>query len=351
MSASRLCRSLPDGSPIEVWLQLTAEGRFAEAAGSLRSSTPIAEICARLCPKDHLCEDACILNGPAEPVSIGAIEEFLAEYAIAHGGETAPAPANGRRVAVVGSGPAGLACADELSRRGYVVTIYDGARRAGGLLLEGTSSIRLDEAILERRLDLLKARGVEFRLGIQPGQDITLAGLRAAYDAVFLGPDARQPRPLRMPGGDLPGVIQGVALAGVHAHGEAAGPSEIELKGRRVVVVGEDDTAVECVRTALRCGAGEAVCLCPHAEGALPCCRREYDDAVEEGPGSFSRWRRSRCWPAPMGGSGACGWSGRAPRRRSRMGGRGSSCCPAQGTRWRRTGSCWHWGRMRRLRG
>lgn len=273
----------PVNSPIQRWLELTAEGEFLEAAKLASEATPIAEVCSRLCPRDHLCEDACILNGPAEPVSIGAIEEFLAEYGLAHGVEMASKPGNGWKVAVLGTGVASLACASELVRRGFGVTMIDGAERPGGFLLKGTSTLRIDEAIVERRIEMLRGRGVEFRLGTMPGREGSLATLQGEFDAVFVGWDARKPRGLTVPGGELPGVVQGTRFVD-HERGEAsAGIPGVDVAGRRVVVIGEDDTAVDCARTALRRGASEVTCVCPHPAGQLACCRREFEDAEEEG--------------------------------------------------------------------
>ena len=275
--------SCPIESPIQRWLELTADGKFLEAARVSADATPIADICARLCPRDHLCEDACILSGPAEPVSIGAIEEFLAEYGIAHGEGLTAGPANGWKVAVLGTGVAGLGCASELVRRGFAVTIIDGAERPGGFLLSGTSTLRLDETIVERRIAMLRKSGVTFRLGVHPGRDYRLEDLQAEFDAVFLGWDARRARRLTVPGADLAGVVQGTEFVG-HERGEAlAGIPGVDVQGSRVVVIGEDDTAIDCVRVALRRGASQAICLCPHSAGALACCRREFDDAIEEG--------------------------------------------------------------------
>src|SRR3974390_990813 len=139
-------------NPIPQWMQLTAEGRFLEAAAILGSVTNMAEICARVCPTDRLCEGSCILNGVSEPVSIGAIEQFLSEYAFAHGHiDGSTAPPNGLRVAVVGSGPGGLACADELARRGYAITVFDSALVPGGLLVNGTPSFKVEQTICQRR--------------------------------------------------------------------------------------------------------------------------------------------------------------------------------------------------------
>src|SRR5512136_215505 len=196
-------------NPIPQWMLLTAEGRFLEAAAVLGTATNMAEICARVCPTDRLCEGSCLLNGVSEPVSIRAIEQFLAEYAFAHGQvDASTAPPTGQRVAVVGSGPGGLACADELARHGYAVTIFDSALVPGGLLVNGTPAFRVERSIVQRRIEILRKRGVVFRLGVKLQESFSFRELRDAFEAVFLGFDSRKARPLEIPGADLQGVIQ-----------------------------------------------------------------------------------------------------------------------------------------------
>src|ERR1039457_7288774 len=171
-------------NPIPQWMLLTAEGRFLEASAVLGSATSLAEICARVCPTERLCEGSCILNGVSEPVSIGAIEQFLSEYAFAHGHANAvTAPPNGLRVAVVGSGPGGFACADELARRGYAVTVFDSALVPGGLLVNGTPAFKVERSIVQRPIEILKKRGVSFRLGIKLDETLTFGQLRSDFDA------------------------------------------------------------------------------------------------------------------------------------------------------------------------
>ena len=166
-------------NPIPEWMQLTAEGRFLEAAAALGSTSNLAEVCSRLCPNERLCEASCILSGVSEPVSIRAIEQFLGEYALARGGvDASTPPPNGRRVAVLGSGPAGLACADELSKRGYAVTIFDAALVPGGLLVNGLPAFKLDQSLIQRRIELLRQRGVGFRLGVTFAAEAGLAALQ-----------------------------------------------------------------------------------------------------------------------------------------------------------------------------
>ena len=198
----------PLGNRIPVWLALVADGRFLEAAEVSRSTSNLPEICGRVCPQERLCEGACILNARSEPVAIGALEKFLNEYAFAHGGvDVTPVEPNGFKVAVVGSGPGGMACADELAKRGYAVTVFEAQSRPGGLLVNGIPSFKLEKSIVERRLDLLRKRGVTFRCGVKVGRDISLAALREQFDAVYLAIGAQKPKELKIPGAELRGVF------------------------------------------------------------------------------------------------------------------------------------------------
>ena len=271
-------------NPIPQWMLLTAEGRFLEAAAVLGSVTNMAEICARICPTDRLCEGACLLSGVSEPVPIGALEQFLAEYAFAHGQvDASTAPPNGQRVAVVGSGPGGLACADELARRGYAVTVFDSALVPGGLLVNGTPAFRVERSIVQRRIEILQQRGVTFRLGVRFEQNLSFAELRAGFDGVFLGFDSRKARPLEVPGADLPGVIQALPFILQKTTPVPLELPPIEVAGKRVLVVGGGDTAMDCLRIAIRCGARETVCVYRRDEADMPCSRHEYENAREEG--------------------------------------------------------------------
>jgi len=271
-------------NPIPQWMLLTAEGRFLEAAAVLGSATNMAEICARVCPTDRLCEGSCILNGVSEPVSIGAIEQFLSEYAFAHGHvDASTAPPNGQRVAVVGSGPGALACADELARRGYAITIFDSALVPGGLLVNGTPAFKVDRSIVQRRIEILQKRGVVFRLGIKLDESLSFSDLRSGFEAVFLGFDSRKARPLEIPGADLRGVVQALPFILQKITPVPLDLPPIEVSGKRVLVLGAGDTAMDCLRTAIRYGAREAVCVYRRDEGDMPCGRHEYKNAVEEG--------------------------------------------------------------------
>jgi len=271
-------------SPIPQWMLLTAEGKFLEAAAVLGSATNLAEICSRLCPADHLCEGSCILDSVAEPVSIRALEQFLTDYAFAHGQlEAATPPPAGRRVAVIGSGIAGLICADELSRRAYDVTIFDTELVPGGLLVNGVPAFDLDSSILQRRIDLLKRRGVKFRLGAGLWREITLGGLGREFHAVFLGLDSRKARTLQVPGADLEGVVLPVAFLLQKTTAIPSTAPEIQVRDKRVIVIGAGDTAMDCARVALRYGAASATCVYRRTEAEMPCARAAYASAIEEG--------------------------------------------------------------------
>lgn len=274
----------PLGNPIAEFLELMADGKFLEAAALFDTTSNMPEICGRVCPQERLCESACLLGQRSDPIPVGALEVFAAEYAFAHGApQGRPAPANGHRVAVVGSGPAGLACADELAKRGYAVTVLEAQPVIGGLLATGFPGFKLEPAVLERRLEVLRRRGVSFRVNTLLGRDLSLEDLYADYDAVFLGMGAQRPRWPRLPGVTLAGVQEGLAYLCGHKLGAASNAVPLEVRGRRVVVLGGGDTAVDCLRTALRAGALSATCLCRSESEALGASRRDYLNALEEG--------------------------------------------------------------------
>lgn len=275
----------PLGNRIPEWMALTAQGLFLEAAAVSRATSNMPEICSRVCPQEKLCEGACILNARTDPVAIGAVERFINEYAFAHGGvEAVPAPFNGRKVAVIGSGPGGMACADELARAGYGVTVFESQLVPGGLLVNGIPAFKLEKHIVERRIEMLAHMGVEFRLGVRVGWEVSLEGLRNKFDAVFLGVGAQKPKALDMPGAGLTGVIDALPfLIQKNVDSPLMVSEPIEVAGRRVVVVGGGDTAMDCLRTALRSGAKEAVCVYRRDLANMPGSKKEYANALEEG--------------------------------------------------------------------
>lgn len=271
-------------NPIPQWMQLTAEGRFLEAAAVLGSVTNMAEICTRVCPSEHLCEGRCILDSVAEPVSIKAIEQFLVDYAFAHGAvDASTPPPNGLQVAVLGSGPAGLACAEDLARKGYTVTVFDSSLVPGGLLVNGIPPFKLDHSVVERRVELLRKRGVVFQLGVKLWEELTLGQLTQQFNAVFLGLDARKARPLEVPGAELRGVVPALAFLVQKSTPASLDQPPIDVAGKRVVVLGAGDTAMDCLRAALRYGASSVLCVYRRDETDMPCARGEYRDAIEEG--------------------------------------------------------------------
>lgn len=274
----------PLGNRIPEWIALAAEGRFLEAAEISRQTSSMPEICPRVCPQEKLCEGACVIHAPEEPVCIGAIEKFINEYAIAHGaGRIATAPPNGKHVAVVGAGPGGLACADELSRMGYAVTVFESQLLPGGLLLFGIPAFKLEKEVVERRVNILRQQGVEFKVGVTVGKDVTLTQLLHDFAAVYLGIGALKAKPLDCPGADLKGVLQGLPFLAQKNAPIALGLPPVEVKGKRVVVLGGGDSAMDCLRTAIRCGAAEAVCAYRRDLANMPGSRKEYGNALEEG--------------------------------------------------------------------
>ena len=275
----------PLANRIPEWLALAAQGLFLEAAAISRTTSNLPEICSRVCPQERLCEGACILNCKTEPVAIGAIERFINEFAFRHGAvEIACAPPNGRRVAVIGSGPGGLACADELAQLGYTVTVFESQPVPGGLLVNGIPAFKLEKSLVERRIRLLASSGIEFRLGVHVGRDLSLDKLRRDFDAVFLAVGAQQPKVLDVPGADLDGVVPALPfLVQKNVAAMAAEFDPIDVAGRRVVVLGGGDTAMDCLRTALRAGAKSAVCLYRRDLANMPGSRKEYYNALEEG--------------------------------------------------------------------
>jgi glutamate synthase (NADPH/NADH) small chain len=273
----------PLANRIPEWLALTADGRFLEAAAISRSTSNMPEICSRVCPQDRLCESACILNARSEPVSIGAVEKFINEYAFAHEAlDAAVAPPNGLKVAVVGSGPGGMACADELAKLGYAVTIFEAQTRPGGLLVNGIPSFKLEKRIVDRRFNLLRRRGVVIRCGVTVGRDVPLSTLREKFDAVYLAIGAQKPKELDIPGANLLGVFHALPFL-IQKNVGTFDESPINVRGKRVAVLGGGDTAMDCLRSAIRCGAREAICIYRRDLENMPGSRREYLNAVEEG--------------------------------------------------------------------
>ncbi|MBS0662722.1 MAG: NAD(P)-dependent oxidoreductase [Verrucomicrobia bacterium] len=281
-----LCsQGCPLSNRIPEWLAQAAQGNFLEAAAISRTTSNLPEICSRVCPQERLCEGACILNAKGDPVAIGAVERFINDYALDRGAvDATPVMPNGFSVAVVGSGPGGIACADELIQLGYAVTVYESMLIPGGLLVNGIPAFKLEKRLVERRIELLVKRGVKFELGVKVGWDVSLAHLRRQFDAVFLAVGAQRPKALDIPGGQLGGVIDALPfLIQKNVASPLVDLPKVPVAGKRVAVLGGGDTAMDCLRTALRCGAKEAVGLYRRDLANMPGSRKEYHNALEEG--------------------------------------------------------------------
>ena len=274
----------PLGTPIVELLALTADGQFQQAAEVLFAANPLPEIASHVCIGGRVCEAACVLGSKADPVPIRSITRFLLDYGWKHGlAEPPVAPPSGRRVAVIGSGICGLVATDVLSRRGYAMTVFDSRQKPGGRVMNGLPGFRVDKEMVERRLGLLERRGVQFHMNVVCGQDLHLRDLRDRFDAVFLGFGLADAVPLEIPGANLHGVYQAHPFVSQNTAGAKPGKPEVDVRGRRVVVLGGGDTAMDALRTAIRCGASEALCLYRRDAANLAADAEEYANAVEEG--------------------------------------------------------------------
>ena len=284
------------GCPLENnipdWLKLAAEGRLEEAWRQAEATSTLPEICGRICPQDRLCEGACTLERSGwETVTIGSVERWLGDMAFEKGwvAPVRPLVERGRSVGVVGAGPAGLAAADRLRCAGYAVTIYDRHDRAGGLLTYGIPGFKLEKPVVQRRLDRLADGGVAFRLGVEVGGDLPFAEVRAAHDAVLVATGVYQARRLTAPGCGSDGVVAALdylIASNRKGFGDAVPAFDsgaLNAAGKRVVVVGGGDTAMDCVRTAVRQGAASVTCLYRRDRDNMPGSAREVAHAEEEG--------------------------------------------------------------------
>ncbi|MFT3761671.1 MAG: FAD-dependent oxidoreductase [Pseudoxanthomonas sp.] len=287
----------PVHNAIPQWLQLVQENRIAEAAALCHSTNPLPEVCGRVCPQDRLCEGSCTLE-EFGAVTIGAVEKFIVDTALDNGWrpDLSAVEKTGKRVAVVGAGPAGLGCADRLARAGIDAVVYDRYEQIGGLLQFGIPSFKLDKSIIARRREVLEGMGVEFRLGVEVGKDVALSDLLAEYDAVFLGTGAYRYTDGGLPGQDSPNVLP--ALPFLVQNGRIVGGNDPwgrpiagwedrlalpDLHGKRVVVLGGGDTGMDCVRSAIRLGAAKVTCAYRRDEANMPGSAREVANAREEG--------------------------------------------------------------------
>jgi len=277
-----LSNNIPD------WLKLTAEGRLEEAYTLSQATNNMPEICGRICPQDRLCEGSCVIEQSGHgTVTIGAVEKFLGDTAWAQGWVKPLAPSRQRpqSIGIVGAGPAGLACAEELRRQGYGVTVYDRHDRAGGLLVYGIPGFKLEKDIVTRRVQRLAEGGVVFRLNTEIA---SLSELRAVHDAVFLATGVYRAREIAVPGAG-PAIVAALDFL-IASNRKGFGDTvpdfdngKLDARGKHVAVIGGGDTAMDCVRTALRQGALTVACLYRRDRDNMPGSLREVANAEEEG--------------------------------------------------------------------
>ena len=299
-AASQAGRCLDCGNPycewkcpvhnyIPNWLKMVEEGNLFAAAELSHKTNSLPEICGRVCPQDRLCEGACTLNDGFGAVTIGSIEKYISDEAFKQGWrpDMSGVEPTGKKVAIIGAGPAGLGCADVLARNGVQAVVYDRQAEIGGLLTFGIPPFKLEKEVVKTRRGIQEYMGIEFRLNTHVGTDVTLDQLLAEYDAVFLGMGTYTAMTGDFPGEDLPGVVSALPylisninrVMGI----EKDAADFIDMAGQRVVVLGGGDTAMDCNRTAIRQQAASVTCVYRRDEANMPGSKREVANAKEEG--------------------------------------------------------------------
>lgn len=299
-SAGQADRCLDCGNPycewkcpvhnyIPQWLELVTEGKIFEAADLCHSTNSLPEMCGRVCPQDRLCESACTLNEDFGAVTIGNIEKYITDTAFAQGWkpDLSNVVKTGKRVAVIGAGPAGLSCADVLTRHGIDAVVYDKHAQIGGLLTFGIPSFKLEKDVIQTRREIFEGMGIEFRLNTNVGVDVSFEALSNEYDAVFLALGTYT---------DMTGGFEHEGATGVYNAldfliGNTQNLMEItenakpyvNFNDKKVIVLGGGDTAMDCVRTSVRQGATEVTCAYRRDEANMPGSPREVQNAKEEG--------------------------------------------------------------------
>lgn len=271
------------------WLKLVSEGNILKAAELCHQTNSLPEVCGRVCPQDRLCEGACTLNDGFGAVTIGSVEKYITDTAFALGWR--PDLSNvvwtDRKVAVIGAGPAGLSCADVLARNGVKPVVFDRYPEIGGLLTFGIPEFKLEKHVMRTRREVFEGMGVEFRLGVDVGEDVSIDELMSEYDAVFMGMGTYTYMKGGFPGEDLPGVYEALPYLVSNVNRrlgvEREGDQFINMKGQRVVVLGGGDTAMDCNRTAIRQQATSVTCAYRRDEANMPGSRKEVYNAKEEG--------------------------------------------------------------------
>jgi glutamate synthase (NADPH) small chain len=273
------------------WLKLTAEGRLEEAYEVAASTNSFPEICGRVCPQDRLCEGNCVIEKGFEAVTIGAVEKYITDTAWERGWVRPPVPRRElpHAIGIVGAGPGGMAAAERLRVKGYQVHIYDRHDRAGGLMIYGIPNFKLEKEVVLRRHAQYEAGGIVFHQNCAVGRDVTLAELRARHDAVLIATGVYRARDIACLGVGLPGVVAALdylTASNRKGLGDAVPEFDsgaLDAAGKHVVVVGGGDTAMDCVRTAVRQGAKSVTCLYRRDKANMPGSMREVHNAEEEG--------------------------------------------------------------------
>ncbi len=278
------------------WLKLVDEGRLFEAAALSHETNSLPEVCGRVCPQDRLCEGACTLNsdgfgkgGGFGAVTIGQVEKYISEEAFKAGWrpDMSQVKSTGKKVAIIGAGPAGLGCADILARNGVHAVVFDRYPEIGGLLTYGIPEFKMEKWVMTRRREVFEGMGIEFRLNTEVGKDVSMDSLLKEYDAVFLGMGTYSYMKGGFPGEDLPGVLEALPflISNVKNCLGQLGKDETfhDMKGQRVVVLGGGDTAMDCNRTSIRQGAASVTCAYRRDEENMPGSKREVGNAKEEG--------------------------------------------------------------------
>ncbi|MEM6593347.1 MAG: NAD(P)-dependent oxidoreductase [Pseudomonadota bacterium] len=287
------CQShCPLHNNIPDWLRLTAQGRLQEAYEVSQATNTFPEICGRICPQDRLCEGNCVIEQSGHgTVTIGSVEKYITDTAWEQGWVKPAAPSIERSesVGIIGAGPGGLAAADRLRRAGVQVVVYDRYDRAGGLLTYGIPGFKLEKDVVMKRIDQLEQGGVTFRLNCDVGVDISFEDLQNTHDALLIATGVYKSRELQGPGAGASGIVRAIdylTASNRKSFGDEVpdfDSGELNAEGKKVVVIGGGDTAMDCVRTAIRQGASSVKCLYRRDKANMPGSQREVANAEEEG--------------------------------------------------------------------